>query len=102
MSQKLPLYDFKLKKNMLKFNEDFIKKNDEDSDKGYILEVELEYPKNLHDLHSDLPLLPERMKINKCSKLVYNLYDKINYVVQIRSLNQSLDQFFKKFMVQSS
>ena len=102
MSQKLPLYGFKLKKNMLKFNEDFIKKNDEDSDKGYILEVELEYPKNLHDLHSDLPLLPERMKINKYSKLVYNLYDKINYVVQIRSLNQSLDQFFKKFIVQSS
>ena len=102
MSQKLPLYGFELKKNILKFNEDFIKKNDEDSDKGYILEVELEYPKNLHDLHSDLPLLPERMKINKCSKLVYNLYDKINYVVQIRSLNQSLDQFFKKFIVQSS
>ena len=46
------------------------------SDKGYILEEDVEYPKNLHDLHSDLPFLPERMKIDKCSKLVCNLHDK--------------------------
>ena len=42
-----------------------------------VIEVDVEYLKNLHDLHSDSPFLPERMKINKCSKLVYNLYDKI-------------------------
>ena len=42
----------------------------------YVLEVDVEYPKNLHDLHSDLPFLPERLKIDKCSKLVCNLYDK--------------------------
>ena len=64
---------------------------DEDSDKGYILEVDVEYLKNLHDLHSDLPFLPERMKISKCSKLVCNLYDKDNYVVHIRPLKQALD-----------
>ena len=63
-------------KNVSKINENFIKDYDEDSDKGYILEVDVEHPKNLHDLHSDLPFLPERMKINKCSKLVCNLYDK--------------------------
>ena len=79
------------KKDILKFNEDFIKNYDEVSDKGYILEVDVEYPKSLHDFHSDLPFLPERMKINKCSKLVYNLYDKNNYVVHIRSLKQALD-----------
>ena len=73
MTQKLPVDGFKWKKNMLNFNEDFIKDYDEDSDKGYIFEVEVEYPKNLHDLHSDLLFLPERMKINKCSKLVCNL-----------------------------
>ena len=75
---------------MLKFNEDFIKNYDENSDKGYTLEVDLEYPKNLHDLHSDLPFLPERMKINKCSKLVCNLYDKNNYVVHIKALKHAL------------
>ena len=69
MSQKLPVHGFKWKRNMLKFDEDFIKNYDEESDEGYILEVDAEYPKNLHDLHSDLPFLPERMKINKCSKL---------------------------------
>ena len=77
---------------MLRFKEDFIKNYDEDSDKGYILEVDVKYAKNLHsDLHSDLPFLPKIMKINKCSKLVCNLYDKNNYVVHIRSLKQTLD-----------
>ena len=82
---------WKWEKNTLKFNEEFIKNYDEDSDKGYIFEVDVEYPKNLHDLHSDLPFLPERMKISKCNKLVYNLYDKNNYVVHIRSLKQALN-----------
>ena len=80
-----------MEKNVLKFNEDFIKNYDEDSDKGYIFAVVVEYSKNLHDLHSDLPFLPERMKINKCNKLVCNFYDKNNYVVHIRSLKQALD-----------
>ena len=47
MSQKLPVSGFKWKKNMLKFNEEFIKNYDEDSDKGYILEVDVKYPKNI-------------------------------------------------------
>ena len=76
MSQKLPVDGFKWKKNMLKFNDDFIKNYDEDSDKGYILEVDVEYPKHLPDLHSDLPFFPKRIKISKCSKLLCNLYDK--------------------------
>ena len=63
-----------MEKNISKFNEDFIKTYDEDSDKGPILEVDIEYPKNVHDLPERI--LPERMKINKCSKLVCNLYDK--------------------------
>ena len=44
MSQKLSLNGFKWKKNVSKFDEDFIKNYDEDSNKGYILEVEVEYP----------------------------------------------------------
>ena len=61
---------------MSKFTEEFLKNYDEDSDKGYILEVDVKYPKNLHGLHEDLPFLPERMKIGKCKKLVCNLHDK--------------------------
>ena len=51
-------------------DEEFIRNCDEDSDIGYILEVTIDYPKDLNDLHSDLPFLLERMKINKCNKLV--------------------------------
>ena len=57
-------------KNINKFNEEFIKNYDENSSKSYILEVDGEYLRGLHNLHSDLPFLPERTKINKCSKLV--------------------------------
>ena len=60
----------------MKFDEKFIKNYDENSDIEYILEVDAEYLKNLHELHSDLPFLPERMKINKCSKLICNVQDK--------------------------
>ena len=70
---------------MSEFNEEFIKNYDEDSDRGYILEVDVKYPENLHGLHEDLPFLPARMKIGKRKKLVWNLYDKkYNHVVHIR------------------
>ena len=85
MSQKLPVSGFKWEKNMSKFTKEFIKNYDEDRDKGYILEVDVKYPKKIHDLHSDLPFSPERMKIDKCKKLVCNLYNKKKYVVHIRS-----------------
>ena len=80
-----------MKKKTSKFTEEFIKYYDEDSNKGYILEVDVKYPKNLHGLHGDLPFLPERMKIYKSKKLVCNLYDKKSYVVRIRSLKQALN-----------
>ena len=51
-----------------------IKNYDEDSDKGYILEVDVEYPKYLHNLHIDLPFLPERIKINKCNINLYAIF----------------------------
>ena len=77
--------------DLLKFNESFVKNYDENCDKGYILEVDVEYPKNLHKLHSDLPFLPERKKIKKCNKLVCTVQDKENYVVHIRALKQALN-----------
>ena len=76
---------------MSKFTKEFIKNYDEDSYKGYNLEVDVKYPKKVHDLHSDLPFLPERMEIDKCKKLLCNLYNKKNYVVHIRSLKQALN-----------
>ena len=62
MSQKLPVNGFKCVKELSKFNEDFIKNYDENSDRGYFLEVNVEYPKNLFNHHKDLPFLPERKK----------------------------------------
>ena len=69
---------------MSKFTKEFIKDYNEDSDKGYILEVDVKYPKKLHDLHSDLPFSPERMKIDKFKKLVCNLYNKEKSWVNIK------------------
>ena len=89
MSEPLPVNRFEWMEDLSKIDEDFIKNYD--SDKGYILEVDVEYPENLYDLHSDLPFLPEKMKIDKCSKLVCNLYDKKDYIVHIRSLKQALN-----------
>ena len=91
MSQKVPANGFKFVRKVSKIDANFIKNCDEDTDKGYILEVDVKYPNNLHDLHSDLQFLPERMKIYKCIKLVCNLYDKKTYVVYIRSLKQALN-----------
>ena len=76
MSEPLPSNGFEWIEDLSKIDEDFIKNYEKDNDKGYILEVDVEYAKNLHDLHIDLSLLTERIKIDKCNKLVCNLYDK--------------------------
>ena len=94
MSKKLPVNGFKWLDSD-KINEDFIKNYNENNDKGYILEVDVKYPKRLHELHSDLPFLSERMEINKCKKLVCNLFNKKKYVTHINSLKQVLDHGLK-------
>ena len=80
-----------MEKNVSNFDEDFIKNYDEDCNKEYILEVDIEYPKDLHNLHTDLLFLSERMKIKKCNKLVCNLCDNKEYVVHIKALKQALN-----------
>ena len=80
-----------MEKNLSNFDEDFIKNYDEDRNKEYILEVDIEYPKDLHNLHTDLLFLSERMKIKKCNKLVCNLCDNKEYVVHIKALKQALN-----------
>ena len=76
MPQKLPIDSFKWVNNLSMLDEKFLKDYCKDSNIGYYFEVDVEYPKHLHDLHSDLPFLPERMKINKCNKFLCTLYDK--------------------------
>ena len=60
----------------------------EESDDGYLLEVDIQYPEKLQELHDDLPFLPERMKIEKFEKLLTNLHDKIECAIHIRNLKQ--------------
>ena len=95
MSQKLPVNNFKWVNDVTEINEEFIKNYYEKSKKGYILEVDVKYPKKLQDLHSDLPFLPKRIKIDKCNKLVCNLHNKKKYVVHIKSLKQALNHGLK-------
>ena len=103
MSKKLPTNGFKWldmsetsnKTAEYVINEDFIKSYNENDTKGYILEVDVKYPKRLHELHSDLPFLSERMEVNKCKKLVCNLFNKKKYVAHIITLKQALNHGLK-------
>ena len=81
MYEKLPINGFKWVNDLSGIN----------SNKGYILEVDVDYPSKLHKLHSDMPFLPEKMKIDKTQKLVCNLRDKKKYVVHISILKQALN-----------
>ncbi len=51
-----------------------------------ILDVDLEYPVELHDLHNEYPLAPEKINVNKVDKLIPNLNDKTNYVLYHETL----------------
>ena len=92
MSQKLPLNNVEWIEDTFQLNEDSIKSYNEESDEGCFLEVDIQYPEKLHELHNDLPFLPERMKSEKDGKLITNLYDKTEYVIQIKNLKQALNQ----------
>ena len=86
MSQPLPAGGFK----WVDVNPNKISELATRTDKGYILEVDVSFPKDLHDSHNDLPFMCERMEINGVEKLVPNLRDKKNYVIHIQALNQAL------------
>ena len=58
--------------------------------KGYLLEVGVAYPRELHDYHNDLPFMCGCMVIGGVEKLVFNLYYKKRYVIPIRALDQAL------------
>jgi len=58
-----------------------------DENIGHILQVDLEYPKSLHDIHNDYPLAPERMH----GKLIPNLYNKRNYILHYSALQKYVE-----------
>ena len=97
MSKKLPVNGFRWPESdkINEINEEFIKNYNENDHKGYIFEVDFRYLKRLHDLHSDLPFLPERMEINKCKKLICNLSNKKKYFIHVNSLKQALNHGLK-------
>ena len=61
MSQKLAVNNFEWIEDTFQFNKDFIKSYNEESDIGHFLKVGIQYPEKLHELHNDLPFLPERI-----------------------------------------
>ena len=89
MSQKFPVDHFKGKKKS-RFTLKFLRNYDDDSDKKYILEVDVSYPNRLQSIRSGVPFWLERMKIGKCQKLVYNLYSKNNYIICLKLLKLAL------------
>ena len=94
--QKLPLCDFKWAENTSPFHENLIENYNKDSDAGYFLEVDVQYPEKFHDLHNDLPFLPERMENEKIEKLVANLHDKKEYFIW--TLSEMLDVMLRFWM----
>ena len=95
--EKLPIDIFKWETDLSIFTSDFIKNDDSHSDMGYIFYVDITYPKELYELHKDLPFLPDRMEVNKVNKLAANVYDQ-KYVIHIFALKQALNHglIFKK------
>ncbi|KAJ8913870.1 hypothetical protein NQ315_005667 [Exocentrus adspersus] len=87
MSQSLPYGGFK----WVDPNIDVLSISDESS-KGYILEVDLEYPNHLHDVHKDLPFCPEHSAPPRCKnvKLLGTLHNKTRYIIHYRALKQAL------------
>ena len=97
LSQPLPVGNFRFLDDPENYDVDAV---DTDGAKGYVLEVDLKYPNNFHDVHNDYPLAPEHLTVtsdmlsdyNKDSLfvgqpcLIPNLYDKTKYVTHIKNL----------------
>ena len=76
MVQKLSLNGFKWVEDHSESDKCFLKSCNEKSKEGYFLEIDIQYPEELHELHNDLLFFPEKMKIENVEKLVANLHDK--------------------------
>ena len=83
MCKKLPVSNFRWSEDLNKYTEDFIKNYDENSDYRSVLNVDIDYPKNVSGLHKDLPFLPERRKLGNVEKLITSIDDKKLYNTHI-------------------
>ena len=90
MSHTFPVKKFEWLEDASQFNEDFIKRDDEKSDKQNFLEFDVQYPEKLHEFHNDLSFLPEKMKI-EARNIVASFHSKTEYVIHIRNLKQALN-----------
>ena len=90
MNQLLPTGGFKWVNDLSRFTPEEIRRLAKHGSKGYLLEVDVKYHNELHDLHNDIPFMCEKLKINKVERLVPNLYDKKKHVIHIRALDQAL------------
>ena len=89
--QKVPGNNFEQIKDTCHFNKNFIKNYNGESDEGYFLVFDVQHIEKLQELHSDLPFLPERMKIEKIKKLVAKLHDTTECAMHIKmTLNYGL------------
>ncbi|CAS00907.1 Protein CBG26256 [Caenorhabditis briggsae] len=87
MSQKLPYDEFEFVEDFtLEMIDDLVSK-----EKGCILEVDLDYPEELHDKHNDLPFCPENKRVGSTNKLINDFSPKRNYVIHYKALLQVLD-----------
>ena len=99
MSQPLPTGEFKwvdienLKGGAreLKRTIDLMVRNSNSRGVGYVLEVDVKYPRELHNLHNDLPFMCEKIRVNGVEKLVLNLHDKKKHMIHVKALKQALD-----------
>ena len=89
MSQKFAVNNFEWIKDTSQFNEDFIKNYNEESDEGYFLEVDVQYPKKFQ--FHNLPFLSKRMKIEKVEKLVADFHNKKEHYIHTSILKQTLN-----------
>lgn len=99
MMQSLPICGFKWHEDHDEFNTDKILELDDDADVGYIFEVDLDYPAELHDMHNDYPFCAEKMQVpgakSKIKKLLLTLNNKRNYVIHYRMLKLALQHGLK-------
>ena len=78
MSKKLPASDFEWVGYIFTFDEGFMKSYNDESDERYFLEVDIQYPENLHSLHNDSPFMPEEWKLKNLKNMYTYKIEKEN------------------------